>query len=150
MRFLALVSALFALTTAAPSADVKAQAEVVVVDGAATASAQAVRLNPPAPSEPPTTSPGGSTAPSWARCPQWWGLKELWGLPDQFDYIVWRESRCDPNAANSCCTGLLQVHYIWLPTPFCNAYSRQDLLDPNTNYCVAKRIFDEQGIGAWG
>jgi hypothetical protein len=64
--------------------------------------------------------------------------------------IAYRESRCQPSASNSCCTGLLQVHYIWIPKAgSCGVYSRSDLQDPAKNICTAAIIYRTQGMQAW-
>jgi hypothetical protein len=64
--------------------------------------------------------------------------------------IAYRESRCQPSAANSCCTGLFQIHQIWIPKAgSCGVYSRADLTDPSRNICVAALIYRSQGMAAW-
>jgi len=64
--------------------------------------------------------------------------------------IAYRESRCQASASNSCCTGVLQIHQIWIPKAGeCGVYSRADLTDPSKNVCVAAIIYRTQGIGAW-
>lgn len=113
--------------------------------GGASATEQAVRLTPP---PPPTTIPADPA--TWARCPQWEQTAETFGLPERFDYLSWRESRCDPMARNSCCTGLVQIHRTWVPQlAHCGVYHRDDLHDPVKNYCAARYILDVQGWGAW-
>jgi hypothetical protein len=64
--------------------------------------------------------------------------------------IAYRESRCQPSAANSCCTGLFQIHAIWIPeAASCGVYSRADLTDPWANICTAAIIYRSQGMSAW-
>jgi len=65
--------------------------------------------------------------------------------------IAYRESRCQPGASNSCCSGLFQVHRIWIPEAGeCGVNSRDDLYDPWKNICTAAIIYRNQGMGAWG
>lgn len=72
------------------------------------------------------------------------------GLPARFDGIIWRESRCDPTAANWCCSGLLQVHKLWVAElAGCDVYVRDDLFDPQRNMCAASYVYAAQGITAW-
>jgi hypothetical protein len=69
---------------------------------------------------------------------------------DRMSAIAYRESRCVPTAANSCCTGIFQVNAIWIPkAAMCGVYSRADLMDPWKNVCVAAIIYRDQGMGAW-
>lgn len=64
--------------------------------------------------------------------------------------IAYRESRCQPSASNSCCTGVLQIHAIWIPkAASCGVYSRSDLQSAWKNVCVAAIIYRQQGMGAW-
>jgi hypothetical protein len=54
--------------------------------------------------------------PEWARCPQWWHTAQAagWELENMptVDYIMRRESTCNPNAHNpSGASGLVQ----WMP-----------------------------------
>jgi len=69
---------------------------------------------------------------------------------DRMAGIAYRESRCDPNAANSCCTGIFQIHATWIDNvAMCGVSSRADLKDPWKNVCAASVVFREQGMGAW-
>lgn len=64
--------------------------------------------------------------------------------------IAYRESRCQSGASNSCCSGLFQIHRIWIPEAAeCGVYSRSDLYDPWKNICTAAIIYRTQGMGAW-
>lgn len=126
---------------------------VAELNGGATPTAQAVRLTPPEPhteGPPPPVGPGGSTIPG--RCTQYEPLLEAFNPGWDVAYmsrIMYRESRCFPSAANSCCTGLLQLHRIWLPNPLCGAYTRHDLTNPATNVCVATAVWRAQSYGGW-
>ena len=64
---------------------------------AASATAPAKRLNPPAPA-PVVTSAG-------PNCEEMSEYRKAAGLPEQFDSIGKRESNCDNGVGNSCCYG---------------------------------------------
>lgn len=69
---------------------------------------------------------------------------------DRMSAIAYRESRCDPNASNSCCSGIFQIHRSWISQlGMCGVYSRSDLYDPWKNICAASIIWRAQGMGAW-
>jgi len=103
----------------------------------------------PAPVEvEPVTGPHYGSAIS-GRCTQFEHLLEFfspgWDI-DQFSRIMWRESRCQPDAANSCCTGLVQIHRLHLPNlAVCGVTSRSDLTDPAKNICSAAVVFRRAG-----
>lgn len=105
-------------------------------------------------------------APATARCPQWWGLAADAGwhadsMPT-LDYVLWRESRCDPTQHNTTLNrdgstdiGIAQVNdRSWcLPTRwYPNGYLQslgilrtvgcEELFDPYTNLLAAKAIYD--------
>lgn len=64
--------------------------------------------------------------------------------------IMYRESRCVPTAANSCCHGLFQINQSWIrQLGHCQVYSRADLYLPDRNVCAAAYVFLAQGIDAW-
>lgn len=96
----------------------------------------------------PVTGPHyGSATPR--RCTQYEHLLVYfspgWDV-DQFSEIMWRESRCQPDAANSCCTGLVQIHRLHLPSlAVCDVYSRSDLTDPAKNVCSAAVVYRRAG-----
>ena len=111
----------------------------------------ATRMNPPPPPAPvpvlwTTESANGKCVGLIDALTYWspgWDVNRMAG-------IAYRESRCDPNAANSCCTGVLQIHAIWIPkAAMCGVYSRADLKDPWKNICAASIVWRDQGIGAW-
>lgn len=94
------------------------------------------------------------------RCPDLAPAMALYGLPttdevyrNGFDYIAWRESRCDPTAVNrsSGALGLFQIMPEWIPT-LCGlgiACTPRDLLDAHTNMDAAAYVFSVQGWQAW-
>lgn len=130
----------------------------------------------------PTTQPPITTTVALAgnHCGQWWGLAlDLgWGTQDMdtLDYIMWRESRCDPaqhntdlNADGSTDIGLTQINdRSWcLPTrwypigylQFVGVLSNvgcEELFDPATNLRAARAIYEyhqqqgQRGFEAWG
>ena len=111
----------------------------------------AVRLDPPKPPPPPpvlwtTESQNGRCVGMINALTYWnpgWDVNRMAG-------IAYRESRCDPNASNSCCSGIMQIHRSWIDNvAMCGVYSRNDLYDPWKNICAAAVVFREQGISAW-
>jgi hypothetical protein len=107
-----------------------------------------------------------TTIPADARCPQWWGMAQEAGwtidLLPTLDYVMWRESRCDPTQHNTTLNrdkssdiGLTQINdrswclptrwypggYLQtvgvLPTVGC-----EQLFDPYTNLKAAKALYD--------
>ena len=111
---------------------------------------QTVRATPLTAQPAPTPSPVASGA-SWSKCPQWESTANYFGLPAQFDAIMYRESRCNPDVTSNtgCCKGLLQIHRIHLPKPECDAYTESDLFDPSKNLCVASVIYKRSGMSPW-
>lgn len=127
--------------------------------------------------QPPTTTT--TTVLAGAECGQWWGLAlQLGWQPEHMetlDYIMWRESRCDPaqhnttlNADGSSDIGLTQINdRSWcLPTRwYPNGYLQsvgvlstvgcEQLFDPATNLKAAKAIHEyhvsrgQRGFEAW-
>lgn len=112
---------------------------------------------------PTTTLP---PPPADARCPQWWGLAREVGFTDDqlptLDYVMWRESRCQPDAHNTTLNkngttdiGLVQVNDAsWcLPNSWhdegylqrvgvLTTVGCEQLFDPATNLRAAKAIHD--------
>ncbi|HMJ84239.1 MAG TPA: hypothetical protein VK504_13760 [Vicinamibacterales bacterium] len=72
------------------------------------------------------------------------------GLPAIFDTLAFRESRCQPDASNWCCSGIWQIHKLWVPRlADCGVYVRADLYDAQRNACAAAYVYAVQGIDAW-
>jgi len=114
----------------------------------------------------PTTTTSVYVAPATALCGQWWELaiEAGWGESEleKLDYIMWRESRCDPTQHNTTLNkdgstdiGLTQINdRSWcLPTRwYPNGYLQtigtlakvgcEELFDPFTNLRAAKTIYD--------
>src|SRR6188768_4526338 len=101
-----------------------AQAETLV-SGLAVATAPAVRTGntvqetPTLPPPPPAPTFPTFTSDSYnGRCTGAEGLLAFfspgWNVT-RMAGIAYRESRCDPGASNSCCSGLLQIHKMHIP-----------------------------------
>lgn len=107
-----------------------------------------------------------TTIPAAALCPQWWGLAAQAGwhadsMPT-LDYVLYRESRCDPAAHNttrnkdgSADLGLAQVNdrswclpTRWYPKGYLQTVGVlptvgcEQLFDPFLNLLAAKAIYD--------
>jgi len=113
-----------------------------------------------------TTTANDALVPPTARCGQWWGLATEAGwtedLLETLDYVLWRESRCDPSQHNttrnedgSTDIGLTQINdWSWcLPTRYypdgylqtigiLTTVGCEQLFDPHTNLKAAKALYD--------
>ena len=118
---------------------------------------------PIAPETVPTTT---LPIPADALCPQWWALAvEAGWTPDllpTLDYVMWRESRCQPEAHNttlnrdgSADVGLTQINdrswckgTRWYPGGYLQTVGAlstvgcEQLFDPYFNLLSAKAIYD--------
>ncbi len=117
----------------------------------ATATSGAVRMNPPAP--PPVSVPTlWTTESANGRCIGMESALAYWS-PGwdvvRMSRIMYRESRCQPDASNSCCSGVLQMHRMHVPEPGCGVFTRADLYDPWRNICAAAALWRQSGYGAW-
>lgn len=115
---------------------------------APSASAPAVRLNPPlAPVLGDSGRSGGNVEQIirdvWGGEPQW--------VIDKAVRTAWRESNHVPTVRNYCCFGLFQIYYsqhrAWLGDYGVNQAS--DLFDPYTNATVALALYHSSGWGPW-
>ena len=103
----------------------------------ATASATAIRLNPPAP-QPRSVEQI---------------IRDAWpdGSEDHAVAIATRESRLVPTARNACCYGLFQInfapHRAWLADM--GITSASQLLDAETNVRAALALFEAAGWSPW-
>ena len=117
----------------------------------------------PIASQTTTTLP---SPPADAHCPQWWGLAKEAGWTDDLlptlDYVLWRESRCQPDAHNttlnrdkSADVGLTQINdrswclpTRWYPQGYLQTIGIlptvgcEQLFDPYLNLLSAKAIHD--------
>jgi hypothetical protein len=95
----------------------------------------------------------GDATEAEAPCPIYADDLAWRGLPEQFLFIIERESNCDPVAVNpsSGALGLTQIMPSWLPVlcPLGIACTEADLLDPQMNLDAAAYVFATQGPGAW-
>lgn len=95
---------------------------------------------------------GGGGAPAGTSCGQWYDEALAAGFtPSEWmnpvNWIMRRESGCDPSAYNSSgASGLMQVMPMWADD--CGG-SRSMLFDPQFNLRCAVHIHDVQGWGAW-
>ncbi len=103
---------------------------------------------------PATTAPAGPR-PTYTREQVIQLIRDVW--PDNLEQhaidIANRESRFNPNAANSCCYGVFQINYNahkrWLPT--IGVTSAAQLFDPRVNVYAAYVIYQRAGgFGPWG
>lgn len=95
--------------------------------------------------EPITTT---TLVPDDARCPQWWVVATGAGWPEDravlevLDWIVWRESRCQPDAVGDGSYGLTQiqwsVHSDWIVEL---GFERDELLEPAANLALAYQLY---------
>lgn len=112
---------------------------------------------------PPSTIP---QPPADALCPQWWALAREAGWTDDLlptlDYLMWKESRCDPTQHNttrnkdgSADVGLTQINdrswclpTRWYPDGYLQTIGVlptvgcEHLFDPYLNLLAAKAIHD--------
>lgn len=130
--------------------------------------------------EPTPTTTANDEDSAHARCGQWWGLAQQsgWEADDMetLDYIMWRESRCDPaqhnttrNKDGSTDIGLTQINdrswclpTKWYPDGYLQTLGIlakvgcEELFDPATNLKAAKAIHDYSqktngnGFKPWG
>ena len=95
----------------------------------------------------------GDAIAAEAPCPIYADDLAWRGLPEDFLFIIERESNCDPAAVNasSGALGLTQIMPSWLPVlcPLGIACTEADLLDPEANLDAAAYIFATQGPEAW-
>lgn len=94
----------------------------------------------------PTTTT--TLVPDSARCPDWWVVAVGAGWPqDQallgtLDWIMWRESRCQPEVIGDGSYGLTQlqwsVHSGWISGL---GFDRESLLHPAVNLALAWELF---------
>lgn len=102
-----------------------------------------------------------------ALCPQWWqtavdvGWRE--SLLPTLDYLMWRESRCNPASHNTDdpnggSRGLVQVNGFWTPWLASRGIVKRSegLFGPQRNLRAALAIYNyadaryDNGFGPWG
>lgn len=92
------------------------------------------------------------------RCPEWEDELRNRGFPVKlFSYIMWRESRCIPEAHNKTLNkngsqdrGLLQINSTWktVTRNICGT-NLDGLFQPDCNLKVAKYLYDNGGAAHW-
>jgi hypothetical protein len=139
----------------------------------ATATEQAVRVNPPdPPPEWPVIPPvptgiwGLPFAPGGlSNCQEARFYANQFSLPLAFDSIIWRESNCrqELGVHTSCCWGYLQLdislhlsdHRIgWRYRQNCGVHARTDAdgpepIEKQKHMCAAKQLYDVMGYSPW-
>jgi hypothetical protein len=119
-----------------------------------------------------TTTTTIPPVPDGMNCPQYYNLAKEAGWPEdqleRLDFVIWRESRCDPSVHNTKdpsdgSRGLIQINGYWCrqnkynPDGFLQARdvlnTCEDLFDPMTNLKAGLAIYnygvEEHGCG-WG
>jgi len=104
--------------------------------------------------------------PDSALCPQWWqtAVDAGWrqSLLPTLDYLMWRESRCDPSQHNTedpmgGSRGLVQINGFWTPWLASKGIVKRSegLFGPQRNLRAALAIYNyadaryENGFGPW-
>lgn len=101
-----------------------------------------------------TTTTTTTTVPRFGKCAQWHNLAVEQGWPEeelpQLDIVMWRESRCQPDAWNGHDAGLMQInqiHSAWI-TEFGWTHP-DDMFDPAKNLHFAYRLWLDSGWKPW-
>ena len=111
---------------------------------------QAVTV-PPKPSTTTTTVPISADA----KCPQWWPLAVQVGWPIEelpmLDRIMWRESRCLPDAWNGHDAGLTQINQIHREFVAVMGWSwPKDMFNPELSLRFTLKLWQGKGWQPWG
>ena len=137
-RLLLATALLLAIPPTTAHADVEHQGPLSVLVTGATASAPAVRLDPP---QPPPEIPWVDNRTVEQM------IRDVW--PDALETralkIAYRESRYVPTAHTWCCYGVFQL-YLTMHKDLFNSmriYTKQDLYDPLNNVKAAYRLYLE-------
>jgi len=93
--------------------------------------------------------------PEDALCPQWWPLAVRVGWPveelEMLDFIIWRESRCDPNAWNGHDAGLTQINQIHTEFVAVMGWSwPEDMFKPEPSLRFTLKLWQGKGWEPWG
>lgn len=107
---------------------------------ATTTTAASVIVRPTTPSTTDTSVADG------AKCSEWWATARQMGWADDLlpvlDEVMWRESRCQPDATNGADHGLVQVNWAtWRPLVESFGYTKADLYVPAINLLIGQRIY---------
>lgn len=81
-----------------------------------------------------------------AKCPEWWGTASQMGWPADLlpilDEVMWRESRCQPDATNGADHGLVQVNWsTWRTLVQQWKFEKPDLYVPAVNLFIGLLIY---------
>lgn len=137
----------------------KAITGAATVDAAATGTATAERLDPPAPAprdEAQPVTPSGTSASANGRCVGWEALlahySPGWDVT-RMSRIAYRESRCQPHVRNpSGATGLLQLmpmHCRWLPAALGEPCTVARLQQAEYTIRAAAALWARDGYRPW-
>jgi hypothetical protein len=107
----------------------------------------------PVATPPPTTVPTVQI-PENAQCPQWWPLAVQVGWPVEqlpmLDRVMWRESRCLPDAWNGHDAGLTQINQIHTEFVAVMGWSwPNDMYIPELNLRFALKLWQGKGWQPW-
>jgi len=101
----------------------------------------------PAERRKPATTTTTTWVPDDALCGQWWVVASAVGWPEHIieqalDELMWRESRCQPDAIGDGSDGLTQiqwsVHRGWITDL---GYTRDELSHPSVNLAIAWHLY---------
>lgn len=120
-----------------------------------TTTVESVRNAPRAVSVASSTTSTTLPIPADALCPQWWTLARSVGWSEaeleMLDFIIWRESRCIPDAWNGADAGLTQINQIH--THFVEVMGftfPEGMFDPRSNLTFALKLWSGKGWEPWG
>jgi soluble lytic murein transglycosylase-like protein len=105
-------------------------------------------------SVPATTTTTIPAPPASAKCPQWWPEIRKAGWPEEHysivDLIMWRESRCLPEARSKTSdSGLMQINDMHRPLLAGYGLTPADLFDPFLNLYAARIVSDLARSYGW-
>jgi len=96
---------------------------------------------------PTTTSTTETSVADGAKCSEWWATAASMGWPADLlpilDEVMWRESRCTPDATNGADHGLVQVNWsTWRPLIERMGFTKADLYVPAVNLLIGHMIYN--------
>jgi hypothetical protein len=103
---------------------------------------------------PPTTQ-AKPPIPADAKCPQWWNLAREVGWAEEdlpmLDRIMWRESRCLPDAWNGHDAGLTQINQIHKEFVAVMGWTfPKDMFNPELSLRFTLKLWQGSGWRPWG
>jgi hypothetical protein len=101
-----------------------------------------------------STTTTTTTIPRVGKCAQWHNLAVSVGWPEeelpQLDIVMWRESRCQPDAWNGADAGLMQINQIHTEWMAGMGWKHpEDMFDPANNLLFAYRLWTTSGWKPW-